>query len=109
LLNAILGEVRELCGAAEVRGKLAFFAQSPFILNATVKANILFSHVDEQVDEERYQRALECCALTHDLGNYFPSLLLSLTKAHLIPSFLGTLSDATSWRSNRNRREGHHS
>jgi hypothetical protein len=74
-----------------------------------VKANILFSHVDEQVDEERYQRALECCALTHDLGNYFPSLLLSLTKAHLIPSFLGTLSDATSWRSNRNRREGHHS
>jgi ATP-binding cassette subfamily C (CFTR/MRP) protein 1 len=67
LLNGILGEVRELAGKTEVKGKLAFFSQSPFILNATVKANILFSHVDEPVDEKKYQRALECCALKHDL------------------------------------------
>lgn len=42
LLNAILGEVRKLSGNTEVKGKLAFFSQNPFILNATVKANILF-------------------------------------------------------------------
>jgi ABC-type multidrug transport system fused ATPase/permease subunit len=67
LLNGILGEVRELAGTTEVNGKLAFFSQTPFILNATVKANILFSHVNEPVDEAKYQRALECCALKHDL------------------------------------------
>jgi ATP-binding cassette, subfamily C (CFTR/MRP), member 1 len=67
MINAILGEVRELAGKTEVSGKLAFFSQSPFILNATVKANILFSHVNEPVDEVKYRRALECCALMHDL------------------------------------------
>ncbi len=68
LLNAILGEVREVAGTTEVHGTLAFFSQSPFVLNATLKANILFSHIDEPVDEEKYQRALECCALKPDLG-----------------------------------------
>lgn len=67
-INSILGEVRNLSGSTEVRGRLAFFSQTPFILNATVKANILFSHVNEPVDEQRYQRALECCALSHDLN-----------------------------------------
>lgn len=68
LLNAILGEVRGLAGMTEVHGTLAFFSQSPFVLNATLKANILFSHVNEPVDEAKYQRALECCALLPDLG-----------------------------------------
>ena len=67
VLNGILGEVRELAGTTEVNGRLAFFAQSPFILNATVRTNILFSHADEAVDEAKYQRALQCCALNHDL------------------------------------------
>ena len=68
LLNALLGEVCQVNGTTEVSGDLAFFSQTPFILNSTVKANILFSHVDEPPDEDRYQRALECCALKHDLG-----------------------------------------
>lgn len=67
LLNGILGEVRKLSGNTEVKGKLAFFSQNPFILNATVKANILFSHANDPVDEARYKRAIECCALKHDL------------------------------------------
>ena len=70
LLNAILGEVRELGGKTEVYGSLAYFAQSPFVLNATLKANILFSHIDEPIDEDKYQRALDCCALRPDLGTF---------------------------------------
>uniref|UniRef100_A0A7S4AQQ3 P-loop containing nucleoside triphosphate hydrolase protein n=2 Tax=Pseudo-nitzschia australis TaxID=44445 RepID=A0A7S4AQQ3_9STRA len=66
-LNGILGELRILSGKTEVKGKLAFFSQNPFIMNATVKANILFSHVDEPVDEVKYQRAIESCALKYDL------------------------------------------
>ena len=50
-----------------MRGKLAYFCQNPFIMNATVKANILFSHANDPVDEARYERAIECCALRHDL------------------------------------------
>jgi ABC-type multidrug transport system fused ATPase/permease subunit len=68
LINTILGEVRVLSGTNSVRGALSYFSQAPFILNATVRDNILFGHVnDEEIDEERYQRALDCCALAHDL------------------------------------------
>ena len=68
LINTILGEVRVLAGTNSVRGSLSYFSQSPFILNATIRDNILFGHVnDEEIDEARYQRALECCALQHDL------------------------------------------
>jgi ABC-type transport system involved in cytochrome bd biosynthesis fused ATPase/permease subunit len=66
-INAILGEVRELAGTVAVKGDLAYFAQSPFILNATVRDNILFSHVSEKADEDLYQRAIDSCALKHDL------------------------------------------
>ena len=66
-LNALLGEVRALTGTAAVRGNLAYFSQTPFILNSTVRDNILFGHVGEEVDEELYQRAIQCCSLTHDL------------------------------------------
>jgi len=66
-VNAILGEVRELAGSTAVKGTLAYFSQSPFIMNASLRDNILFGHVDEPFDEERYQRALDCCALRHDL------------------------------------------
>ena len=66
-INALLGEVQEVSGKTSVSGKLAYFAQSPFILNASVRDNILFGHVDEPVDEELYQRSLDVCALRHDL------------------------------------------
>lgn len=66
-INALLGEVQEVAGKTSVCGKLAYFAQSPFILNASVRDNILFGHVDEPVDEELYQRSLDVCALRHDL------------------------------------------
>jgi ATP-binding cassette subfamily C (CFTR/MRP) protein 1 len=66
-INAVLGEVRELTGTTSVKGNLAYFSQTPFIMNTTVRNNILFGHVNEPVDEELYQRCLRCCALKHDL------------------------------------------
>ena len=66
-VNAILGEVRELSGTTSVNGKLAYFSQNPFIMNATLKDNVLFGHVDEPLDEKLYQQSLDCCALRHDL------------------------------------------
>jgi ATP-binding cassette, subfamily C (CFTR/MRP), member 1 len=67
LLGALLGEVTCLSGQVEVNGRLAYYSQSPFIINASVRDNILFGHVNEPVDEARYQRTLDCCALRRDL------------------------------------------
>ena len=66
-INVILGEVRRVLGEISVNGKLAYFSQAPFIMNASVRDNILFGHVDEAVNEALYQRCLDCCALRHDL------------------------------------------
>jgi ABC-type multidrug transport system fused ATPase/permease subunit len=66
-LNAILGEIRQLSGTTFVNGTLSLFSQTPFILNDTVKNNILFGHTNEPVNEELYQKCLSACALRHDL------------------------------------------
>ena len=49
-----------------VKGKIGAFLQTPFIMNETVRENILFGRVGP-VDEERYQLALQVCLLSHDL------------------------------------------
>ena len=43
---------------------MAYTAQDPWIQNATLKDNILMG---KELDEERYQKVLECCALIQDL------------------------------------------
>lgn len=67
VLAAILGEVQRVSGSLHVDGSLAYHSQIPFIMNATVRDNILFGHVDEPFDADRYDRALDACALRHDL------------------------------------------
>ena len=81
MINSILGEGRPLYGSElAVKGKLGAFLQTPFIMNDTVRNNILFGHVpteddgeksagaaDEVVDEARYQLSLKVSSLTHDL------------------------------------------
>ncbi|KAL7549875.1 hypothetical protein ACHAWF_013132, partial [Thalassiosira exigua] len=80
LINSILGEGRPLTGSElAVKGKLGAFLQTPFIMNDTVRNNVLFGHAplqdkettksspDGPVDEDRYRLALDVCCLTHDL------------------------------------------
>lgn len=67
LINSILGEGRPLTGSElAVKGTLGAFLQTPFIMNETVRQNILFGHTSP-IDEERYQLALKVCSLSHDL------------------------------------------
>lgn len=68
-LNALLGEIKALSGGSvHVKGRLAYYAQSPFIMNETVRANVLFGRQGEaKVDRNRYLRAISSCALKHDL------------------------------------------
>ena len=79
LVNSILGEGRPLTGSElAVKGRLGAFLQTPFIMNDTVRNNILFGHAPVRtntspnvaaspIDEERYQLALKVCSLSHDL------------------------------------------
>jgi ATP-binding cassette subfamily C (CFTR/MRP) protein 10 len=50
LINAILSEVRAIAGTVFVKGRVAYFAQTPFIMNNTLKENILFCSGDEPSD-----------------------------------------------------------
>lgn len=50
-----------------MNGRIAYCAQTPFIMNDTLKANVLFGNGDGPVDEERYKRAIAASALEHDL------------------------------------------
>lgn len=65
-LKAMLGEVGKIKGDVKVRGKVAYFDQKPFIMNDTVKGNILFGKPDD--NQELYERAIKSSSLEHDLA-----------------------------------------
>ena len=48
-----------------LNGRVAYASQTAWILNKTVRDNILFGVA---FDEERYNRVLDACCLRHDLG-----------------------------------------
>ncbi|XP_056384892.1 ATP-binding cassette sub-family C member 2 [Hyla sarda] len=64
LISAMLGEMDHVNGHINIKGSLAYVPQQAWIQNATLRDNILFG---APLDEERYQRVLEACALLPDL------------------------------------------
>lgn len=65
LLSAILGEMYKVSGTVELRGKLAYAAQTPWLLSTTVRENILFG---SPFNQELYESVIEACALVDDLA-----------------------------------------
>jgi ATP-binding cassette subfamily C (CFTR/MRP) protein 1 len=65
LLQAMLGDLHKSQGSVTVKGKVAYVAQVPWIMNASVKENILFGCKD---DPEFYQRTIKACALEDDFA-----------------------------------------
>ena len=66
LLSAVLGEMVQAAGApVRVGGSVAYAAQSAWILNATVRENVLFGAAH---DRERYARVIAACQLEADLA-----------------------------------------
>ncbi len=63
-LAAILGGTRKVAGTVELRGKVAYAAQQPWIVNATVRDNVLFGC---PYDAEKYNKVIEACAMISDL------------------------------------------
>lgn len=71
LLSAILGEMprtdssRSLDSEIQIRGSIAYVPQTPFIMNASLRDNILFG---KEYNAERYQHVLEVCCLLPDIA-----------------------------------------
>ncbi|XP_069836113.1 ATP-binding cassette sub-family C member 2-like [Dendropsophus ebraccatus] len=64
MVSAMLGEMDHVKGQINIKGSLAYVPQQAWIQNATLRDNILFG---APLEEERYQRVLEACALLPDL------------------------------------------
>ncbi|XP_048461284.1 ATP-binding cassette sub-family C member 5-like [Rhincodon typus] len=64
LISAILGQLILLEGTVAVRGTFAYVAQQAWLLNASLRDNILFG---KNYEEERYNNVLEACCLYPDI------------------------------------------
>ncbi|KAJ2711587.1 hypothetical protein H4R19_003175, partial [Coemansia spiralis] len=64
LVSAILGDMIKCAGTVDVCGSIAYVPQQPWIMNATLRDNILFGNC---FDQELYDRVIDACALRPDL------------------------------------------
>ncbi|KAG0250264.1 Canalicular multispecific organic anion transporter 2 [Mortierella polycephala] len=64
LLSAIIGEMYKVQGTVQISGRVAYVPQQAWIINATLKDNILFGN---EFDEVRYKHVLFACGLEPDL------------------------------------------
>ncbi|XP_051715807.1 ATP-binding cassette sub-family C member 5 isoform X1 [Ctenopharyngodon idella] len=64
LLSALLGQMTLLDGSVAVNGGFAYVAQQAWILNDSLRENILFG---KQYIEEKYNAVLEACCLFPDI------------------------------------------
>ncbi|KAG0275623.1 Canalicular multispecific organic anion transporter 2 [Linnemannia exigua] len=65
LLSAIIGEMYKLQGRIQVSGRIAYVPQQSWIMNATLRDNILFGN---EYNQDRYQHILYACGLEPDLA-----------------------------------------
>jgi ATP-binding cassette, subfamily C (CFTR/MRP), member 1 len=62
-LQSILGDLWKVQGEVVVHGTVAFVSQTPWIMNATVKENIIFGY---RYDSNFYEKTVKACALLDD-------------------------------------------
>ncbi|XP_076324296.1 LOW QUALITY PROTEIN: ATP-binding cassette sub-family C member 5-like [Tachypleus tridentatus] len=65
LIGALLGQMHLRHGQVSVRGLLAYVPQHPWILNSSIRENILFGL---PFLSKRYYEAVYCCSLTEDIA-----------------------------------------
>ena len=65
ILAALLGEMTKFNGRVSISGKIAYVPQTAWIMNATLRENILFGR---DFDNKLYNQVIEACALKQDFG-----------------------------------------
>ncbi|RPB07610.1 hypothetical protein P167DRAFT_495580 [Morchella conica CCBAS932] len=63
LLQALLGDLWKVNGQVVLKGSTAYVAQQAWVMNASVRENIVFGH---RFDPEFYQKTVRACALLED-------------------------------------------
>jgi ATP-binding cassette subfamily C (CFTR/MRP) protein 4 len=66
-LKGILGDCEIVSGSVQVKGKVAYVPQNPFIMHGTVRDNITFGL---DYEEEWYLEVLRACCLPSDLNTF---------------------------------------
>ncbi|KXX78551.1 Metal resistance protein YCF1 [Madurella mycetomatis] len=64
-LQSILGDLWKIKGEVQVHGTIAYVSQSPWIMNATVRENIVFGY---RYDSNFYEKTVKACALLDDFA-----------------------------------------
>jgi ABC-type multidrug transport system fused ATPase/permease subunit len=64
-LQALLGDLYKMRGEVIIRGRCAYVAQSPWVMNASVRENIVFGH---RWDPHFYNKTIRACALQDDFA-----------------------------------------
>lgn len=71
LVQGLIGDVAASADSSfDMQGRIAYASQTPFILNTTLKDNILFG---TPYDKERYEKVLDACCLLQDLEQIGPA------------------------------------
>lgn len=65
-LQTMLGDLHKIKGEVVLRGHSAYVAQSPWVMNASVRENIVFGH---RWDPAFYERTVHACALVEDFAS----------------------------------------
>ncbi|AET39329.1 ATP-binding cassette glutathione S-conjugate transporter YCF1 Ecym_4265 [Eremothecium cymbalariae DBVPG len=65
LIQAMLGDLFRVKGSATLHGSVAYVSQVSWIMNGTIKDNILFGY---KYDAEFYEKTIKACALSLDLN-----------------------------------------
>ena len=65
LLQAVLGDLWKIKGEVVLRGRAAYVPQTPWVMNASVRENIVFGH---RWDPQFYERTVQACALQDDFA-----------------------------------------
>ena len=65
-LQSLLGDLWKIKGEVILRGYSAYVAQSPWVMNASVKENIVFGH---RWDPQFYDQTIHACALIDDINS----------------------------------------
>lgn len=64
VLMSILGELPLAAGRMQIRGRLSYASQEPWIFAGTVRENVLFG---KKFNEARYKEVLRACSLDRDV------------------------------------------